>query len=135
MRKRIWLSLLLVATPLLGEPSPNLQKIVEKQVICQCGCTIELDRCPHLQCMVRSNMRNLIKDKIAGGASEAEVLAAVSAVYGRKAVARPPAEGAYLLVWALPVLALFTGGSFLVLFLRRASAAGSEAAWTADDES
>lgn len=136
MRQIVWLSWLLAATPVLAQTgAERLQKIVEKQVICQCGCTVELDRCPHLECMVRSNMRNLIEDRIKNGAQEAEILSAVSAVYGRKAVARPPKEGAYLLIWTLPVVALLTGGIFLVLFLRRASAGGPGAVWTADEES
>lgn len=64
------------------------------------------------------DLRRIVREQVARGASDAEVMAFVHDRYGDFVLLRPPFRLATLLLWATPVLALL-GGLFAIWRLRR----------------
>jgi cytochrome c-type biogenesis protein CcmH len=106
-----------------------------------------------LRCMVCQNqsiddseaplardLRLLVRERIAGGDSDAQVIDFLVARYGEFVLLKPPLERHTLLLWLLPPVALFGGGLVLWLSWRRrqkTAAAGDESPFqlTAEEES
>jgi len=95
-----------------------------------------------LRCMVCQNqsiedsdadlardLRRLVREQVAAGASDAQVMRFVHDRYGDFVLLRPPFKATTALLWATPALAL-GGGVLLILGMRRrrAAAAGAEPA-------
>jgi cytochrome c-type biogenesis protein CcmH len=105
-----------------------------------------------LRCMVCQNqsiddseaplardLRLLVRERIAAGDSDAQVLDFLVARYGEFVLLKPRVEPHTLLLWLLPPLALAGGGVVLWINGRRrsksaAAAAGSTVKLTADEE-
>lgn len=68
------------------------------------------------------DLRLLVREQIAAGASNDEVMRFVHQRYGDFVLLRPPVNTATLLLWATPVLAL-AGGLFAIWRIRRRGAA------------
>jgi cytochrome c-type biogenesis protein CcmH/NrfF len=106
------LCLVLVA-PLASQPGPGVDadayKRISDKLICQCGCHYGLSFCPHLDCPSAPVLRARIREGLAAGQSEPEVLAAMVAEFGPKVLAAPPPEGFNLLGWVMPFAALIAG--------------------------
>ncbi len=93
-----------------------------------------------LRCMVCQNqsiddsdaplardLRLLVRERIAGGDSDAQVIDFLVARYGEFVLLKPPLERHTLLLWLLPPLALAGGGLALWLnWRRRLKSAGGE---------
>ncbi|MBW8270319.1 cytochrome c-type biogenesis protein [Caldovatus aquaticus] len=77
------------------------------------------------------DLRRLVRERIAAGASDAEVVRFVHARYGDFVLLRPPLTAATALLWAMPALALAGGGAAILLALRRRRAAPDAAVETA----
>lgn len=92
---------------------------IQEQLICQCGCNYGLRHCPHLQCPSAPVMRAAIRDKMAAGLSEPEVVKAMVVDFGPAALAAPPTEGFNLTAWVMPFVALLLGLWFAVVLVRR----------------
>jgi cytochrome c-type biogenesis protein CcmH/NrfF len=103
------------------QPGPPTLKSIGDQVYCLCGCVTTLNRCPHMpsECQSRAEMTALIEKDIASGRTEPEILQHLTAVYGVKVLASPPARGFDLSVWVLPGLGLMAGLGLVVLVVRR----------------
>lgn len=84
-------------------------KRVSDKLICQCGCNYGLSFCPHLECPSAPVLRARIREKLAAGQSEEQVLKAMVADFGPAILGAPPAEGFNLSAWVMPFLALFIG--------------------------
>jgi cytochrome c-type biogenesis protein CcmH len=93
--------------------------LIQDQLICQCGCNYLLRHCPHLQCPSAPVMRAAIRDKLAAGLAEPEVIKAMVADFGPAALAAPPTEGFDLTAWVMPFVALLLGLWFAVVMIRR----------------
>jgi len=65
------------------------------------------------------DMRAQIRDALAQGKSEEEILQAYVAQYGERILAKPTKQGFNLLAWILPFAALLIGGLILWRFLHR----------------
>lgn len=65
------------------------------------------------------DMRTQIREALAQGQSEQEILQAYVATYGERILAKPTKEGFNLLAWVLPFFALLAGGYLLWRFLHR----------------
>lgn len=65
------------------------------------------------------DMRALIREQLAAGRSEEEIVAFFRQRYGDYVLMRPPAEGAGTLLWIAPALLLAAAGVGAVLYLRR----------------
>jgi cytochrome c-type biogenesis protein CcmH len=65
------------------------------------------------------DMRTQIRDALAQGRSEEEILQVYVAQYGERILAKPTKQGFNLLAWILPFAALVIGGLVLWRFLHR----------------
>jgi cytochrome c-type biogenesis protein CcmH len=64
------------------------------------------------------DLRRIVREQVAAGRSDADVMAYLHDRYGDFVLLRPPFSAATALLWAMPVVAL-AGGVLLVLALRR----------------
>jgi cytochrome c-type biogenesis protein CcmH len=85
------------------------------------------------------DLRLLVRERIAGGDSDAQVIDFLVERYGEFVLLKPPLERHTLLLWLLPPVALFGGGLALWLNWRRrqkTAAAGDESPFklTAEEE-
>lgn len=74
---------------------------------------------------IAQEMQEVIRERLGQGDGEREVLAYFRGAYGDWIILRPRATGLNLLVYVLPAIALLGGGVWLVVVLRRWSAAGT----------
>jgi cytochrome c-type biogenesis protein CcmH len=89
---------------------------VAKKLYCPVCENTPLDVCPTQAC---KDWRELIRQQLSEGWTEAQVLDYFSANYGVRVLAQPPAQGFTTLVWILPVVGLAGGSFFLWRLLRR----------------
>ncbi len=89
------------------------------QLICQCGCTLVLNNCTHVECHSRSDMINAIKVNLEQGKSEEQIIALFVTQYGEQVLASPPKRGFNLMAWILPFAAILAGGVIIYISLRR----------------
>ena len=92
---------------------------ISDKLICQCGCNYGLTNCPHLQCPSAPSLRAKIREKLAAGQSEPQVLEAIVAEFGPAILGAPPAEGFNLTAWVMPFVALLLGLGIVVFVARR----------------
>lgn len=64
-------------------------------------------------------MMGIVRDKIAEGKSDQEILVYFEERYGEWALLKPKAQGANLLIWILPVLFIVGGAIFIFYQTRR----------------
>jgi cytochrome c-type biogenesis protein CcmH len=90
---------------------------IAKELYCPVCENIPLDVCPTQACM---QWRELIRQKIAEGLSEAEIKEYFATQYGDRVLAEPPLRG---LNWALYILlpVAFVAGIFLVVRVMRST--------------
>ena len=105
--------LLLLAGAGLAASATDAYKRVSTRIVCQCGCHYPLDSCPHTDCPWAPKVRATIREQLAAGKSEQEVLAGLVAQYGQVILAAPPPEGFNLVGWVMP-FAAFIAGLWLV---------------------
>ena len=101
------------------ESAPTVQSVGEK-VMCLCGCVAILNQCPHQGCSTHVEVKGVIAGLIAEGKSEPEILEALTARYGMKILAAPPAKGFVNIAgWALPGVGLILGLLAVIFIVRR----------------
>lgn len=110
------LGLLIGAAPAHAD-SPTVGDI-SKELICQCGCLMVLGNCSHAECASREGMTALIKQKLAQGQSEKQIIQSFVAQYGEQVLAAPSKQGFNLTVWVLPFGALLMGGVIIYIALK-----------------
>jgi cytochrome c-type biogenesis protein CcmH len=71
------------------------------------------------QAPLAADLRNQIREQLAAGKSEQDVIDFLVARYGDFVLYRPPLKGNTLLLWAGPFLFLAFGTFFLVRFVQR----------------
>ena len=79
---------------------------IAKQLYCPVCENTPLDVCPTQAC---AQWRELIRQKLGEGQSEAEIKAYFVAQYGDRVLASPPARGLNWLVYVIPPLAILVG--------------------------
>jgi cytochrome c-type biogenesis protein CcmH len=79
------------------------------------------------------DLRRIVREQVAAGRSDGQVMAYLHDRYGDFVLLRPPFTAGTALLWATPVLAL-GAGALLVLGLRRRRAAPAPAALTAAEQ-
>jgi len=80
------------------------------------------------------DLRLIVREKLAEGATDAQVRAHVVARYGDFVLLRPPVKPETLLLWAAPLLALIAGGFAAVAAMRRRRGATAPEALTAAEK-
>jgi len=101
------------------DPAKDAFQRVSDKLICQCGCNYGLSHCPHLECPSAPVLRAAIREELAAGQSEQEVLKAMVAQFGPVVLAAPPAEGFNLTAWIMPFVALTLGLWLAIVVVRR----------------
>ena len=94
---------------------------VERQIRCQCGCTLDVYVCrtTDFSCQVSPAMHRDVIALVEGGHSAQEIIDAFVDAYGEVALMAPKKEGFNWAGYLVPFGALAAGGALLVTFLRR----------------
>ncbi|WP_328593065.1 cytochrome c-type biogenesis protein [Siccirubricoccus phaeus] len=140
-RSFVLAALLLLASPALaavGDPAEQLRDPAQEEKARAIG--------RELRCMVCQNqsiedsdadlardLRRIVREQVAAGRSEREVIDYLHDRYGDYVLLRPPLRAGTLLLWAAPAVAL-AGGVALVLAMRRRSAAAPAPAPLSEEE-
>ena len=119
-------------------PRPTIESVGNK-VMCLCGCVAILNQCPHHGCSTHEEVKAVIEKLIAEGKDEPAIFQELTARYGMKILAAPPARGFNIAAWALPGLGLVFGLGVVFVVVRRmrkpAAAPGSAGAPAAEPSS
>ena len=117
LRNTILVVLLLFSYSMVFAASATMEGVSSK-ISCFCG------TCPHLSvsvctCSKADEIRTEIKQKIAQGMTEQQIVNAFVAEYGQTVLSAPPKSGFNLSVWMIPFLAFLVGGIVLFTYLKR----------------
>jgi cytochrome c-type biogenesis protein CcmH len=106
-----------------AEPSmtPLERDALEKQIKCQCTCTLDVYTCrtTDFTCPVSPRMHADVMRLVAGGYTGDEILAAFVETFGEVALTAPKKEGFNWVGYFAPATALATGAVVLTMMLRR----------------
>lgn len=119
----VWIATLGAVVP--EDPAERQMLAIAAQLRCAV-CQNESVAESHAQ--LAQDMRALIREQLAAGRSEAQILAWFHDRYGDYVLMRPPARGSGWLLWLGPSVLLAVGGTGAFLFLRRRARAGQGAA-------
>ncbi|HEX5585246.1 cytochrome c-type biogenesis protein [Gaiella sp.] len=93
----------LVAAPAVARPSPA---DLESELVCPvCGTTLDQSDAP-----IAQRMKQYIRQRLAAGATEAQIKSELVDQFGPGVLAEPPKSGFNLLAWLVP-LAVLVGGA------------------------
>lgn len=70
------------------------------------------------QSELSTQMRAVVREKVAQGMTKEEILAFFVERYGEAVLAAPPKKGFSIFVWVIPALALLVGGFFLFRLIK-----------------
>jgi len=106
-------------------------KDVEKELMCQCGCTMVVDVC---DCGTADQMREKIAGMLSDGQDKGSIVAYFVDQYGEKVLATPTKQGFNLVAWIGPFAAVLAGGTGLFFLLRAWSRKGKREDEETSDE-
>jgi cytochrome c-type biogenesis protein CcmH len=125
MLKKIWpifllipfLSLAIATVASAQQPTPSDDEVnaIARQLYCPVCENIPLDVCPTQAC---AQWRELIRQKLADGWSEAQIKQYFVQQYGDRVQAIPPARGLNWLVYIIPPIAIILGAYILFSAIR-----------------
>jgi len=125
MRSRVLLSLLALLASLLAattvqaqegtEPSDDEVNRIARQLYCPVCPSTPLDVCESKACQ---DWRAQIRDQLARGWSEEQIIDYFVTQYGERVLAEPRRAGFTSLVWVLPILAVAVGLTIAVQVLK-----------------
>ena len=98
-----------------SEPTDDDVNRVARQLYCPVCENVPLDVCPTQAC---ADWRADIRQRLAQGWTDEQIIAYFAQQYGDRVLARPPARGLSVLVYLVPPLVLALGVWFVVRFLR-----------------
>lgn len=137
-RWSVWVALAIVAAGLTvviarSEPSDEPEaraRRIERELTCPVctGESVAESNAPESRAI-----RVDIRERIAAGESDDEIVQAYVDVYGERMRLRPEGEGLGLIAWGLPVVVLFAAAGAIVFALRRWSAQPRLSATEADE--
>ncbi len=115
-RSTIFIVLILLAYSFAHAATATMDGVANK-LSCFCG------TCPHLSvsvctCSKADEIKAEIKQKIAQGMTEQQIINSFVAEYGQTVLSAPPKSGFNLSVWMIPFLAFVVGGIVLFAFLK-----------------
>lgn len=101
---------------------PPIAADLEAKLVCPvCETTLDQSNAP-----VAERMKLYIRERIAAGDSEQEIVDALVEEFGPGVVATPPKSGFGLLAWLVPLVALIGGALVLAVLVRTWSRARTE---------
>lgn len=94
---------------------------LEHQIKCQCGCVLDVYTCrtTDFSCSVSPAMHNDVMTLVQGGHNATQILSAFQTVYGEQILMAPIKRGFNLVGYALPSIALLTGGIIVAALIRK----------------
>ena len=92
-----------------------VSKEIEKELMCQCGCTMVVDIC---ECDTAKQIRTRITELIDQGQDKDQIIASFVNQYGEKMLSSPPKKGFNLVAWIVPFAAIAAGAAALFFILR-----------------
>lgn len=101
---------------------PEAVSAIARELNCPICQGYSLQDCPLEVC---AQMRDLIRERLAAGATPDEIKTSFVEEYGPQVLNAPPARGVFLSVWLLPVVALAVGAIVVALIVRRGVRYGS----------
>ncbi len=111
------------ATPLSNDRVRALGNMLH----CKCGCHASVTECNMLQCHFSDPVRQELLTMVEAGRSNDDILDTMVGKHGKDVLRKPPAEGFYMLSYAMPYVGLAAGlaliGLLLRFYLRRRPAA------------
>ena len=105
------LVILIPATPAYALTS----KDIEKELMCQCGCTMVVDVC---DCETANQIRIKITEMISQGQGKSQIVDYFVKQYGEKMLSSPPKRGFNLVAWILPFASVAVGAAALFFILK-----------------
>ena len=97
---------------------PTVEQVAQR-LTCQCGCGLTVANCNMPTCSFSVPTRHHIRDLIAQGKSQVEIIAFYRHKYGEKVLSAPTTEGFNLLAWITPFGAMLAGAVVIVFTARR----------------
>jgi len=127
MRARLAALILSLSFPALiaGVAHSTTLSDIEKQLMCQCGCTMVLASC---QCGMAEEMRAEIQAKLDAGATPQQIIQDFVARYGEAVLSAPTKRGFNLTAWIVPFGAVVGGLAVLYFIVREFAKRGRERA-------
>jgi len=125
---RRWLAGLFIIAMLLARPLPTMAASIDDitdQLMCQCGCNLVLSPCNMMDCGPAADMTERIRQELAAGRSEDEIIAGFVADYGDQVLSAPTKEGFNLVAWITPFGALVVGAGLVYLLVQAWARRGS----------
>jgi cytochrome c-type biogenesis protein CcmH len=92
---------------------------ISDQLVCQCGCTMVLSNCSHIECGSREAMTALIGQKLDQGQSEQQIIQFFVAEYGEQVLSAPSKRGFNLAAWITPFVVILVGGAVVYIALKK----------------
>ena len=116
--------LLLAAALTAGAQTPALDSAALEAKVREISATLRCPVCLNLSIAdspseLARDMRDVVREHLKRGESEAQVRAFFEARYGDWVDMKPKARGFNLVVWLLPAIAVLGGGALIVLAVRR----------------
>ena len=105
-----------IATAQEGQPSDDDVNRIAKNLYCPVCENIPLDVCGTIAC---GQWRETIREKLALGWSEQQIVDHFVTLYGERVLARPSTNGLTLFIWVLPPLAVLGGAFAWWRYMRR----------------
>ena len=93
----------------------SISKDIEKELMCQCGCTMVVDIC---ECGTANQIRARITELIDQGQDKDQIIASFVSQYGEEMLSSPSKKGFNLVAWIAPFAAVTAGGTVLFFMLR-----------------
>jgi cytochrome c-type biogenesis protein CcmH len=105
----------------LPSMTADQRDLLEKQIRCQCGCTLDVYVCrtTDFSCQVSPAMHRDVMALVEGGYSAQEILDAFVGTYGERALMAPKREGFNWAGYLVPSAAIAAGGVALLTVIRR----------------
>lgn len=108
----------LLAAPMAVAAPPSFQHL-EESLTCQCGCGLTVHSCNHLQCPSALPLRAEIREQMATGKTEPQILAYFADKYGEKILSAPTTTGFNLMAWVVPFFLVACGGMVVAFTVTR----------------
>lgn len=116
----LFISTLAMAQTELAPELRTLQKEIQNELACYCGCGMTIQGC--LGGMICSESKTVSKQVgalLQSGKGKPEVLQAMVAQYGERILAAPTKEGFNLTAWIIPFVMLVAGGFIVAKVISR----------------
>jgi cytochrome c-type biogenesis protein CcmH len=101
--------------------TPDDRDILEHQIRCQCGCTLDVYTCrtTDFSCQVSPAMHRDVMGLVEGGYGAQEILNAFVSTYGEKVLMSPKKSGFNLVAWFAPGVTVLVGAVIIARVIVR----------------